>query len=513
MRIGIDVGGTNTDAVLVEGGTVLHEVKTATTAEVSTGVRHALELLLVDFKADQAVIDAAMIGTTHFLNAVMERRKLTRIAAMRISLPAAAQVKPYADWPLDLRQLVEASTYMIRGGHEVDGRPIVPLDRDAIRRAAREIRAKGLGAVAITAAFSPVNTSAEQEALAIFAEEAPEIAVTCSHDLGRIGLLARENVTLLNAALIELARTTIAGLERALAESGLKAPLYITQNDGTVSRADAALRFPVLCFSSGTTNSMRGGAYLSKTKEAVVIDVGGTTTDVGALVRGFPREANNIIHVGGVRSMFRMPDVTTIALGGGTVVDPADPSEIGPVSVGSRLSEAARVFGGDTLTLTDIAVAAGLVSLGDARHVADLDARFVQAAMETTQARIADAVDRMLPGPEPVPLIAVGGGAFLVPGAMAGIARVLQVPHHGVANAIGAAIAQVSGEIDRIYQDLPRAEALAQARRAAETRAIEGGGDPATLEVVDMEDIPMAYMPGNTLRVRVRVVGDLKRCG
>jgi N-methylhydantoinase A/oxoprolinase/acetone carboxylase beta subunit len=511
MQIGIDVGGTNTDAVLVERCRVLHEVKTATTADVTTGVRRALELLLEASGAERRRIDAVMIGTTHFLNAVMERRRLSPIAALRISLPAAAQVKPYADWPVDLRGLIEDATYMVRGGHEVDGRPIVPLDEDAIRKAAREIAAKGLGAVAVTAAFSPVNASAEEAARAIFAEAAPAVAVTCSHELGRIGLLARENVTLMNAALIGLAETTIAGFAGALAESGLAAPLYITQNDGTVAQAEAAVRFPVLCFSSGTTNSIRGGAFLSGLQDAVVIDVGGTTTDVGTLVRGFPREANNIIHVGGVRSMFRMPDVTTIALGGGSIVDPADPAKVGPQSVGHRLTEEARIFGGATLTLSDIAVAAGLLELGDPVRVAGLDPAFVGAALATAHGRIVDAVDRMLPGAEPVPLIAVGGGAFLVPGALPGISEVVRVPHAGVANAIGAAIAQVSGEVDRIYQDLPREAALAEARRGAEARAVEAGADPATLAVVDMEDIPMAYMPGNTLRVRLRVVGDLRR--
>ena len=511
MQVGIDVGGTNTDAVLVEHGRVLHEVKTATTADVTSGVRRSLELLLERSGVDREAVDAAMIGTTHFLNAVMERRRLRPIAALRISLPAAAQVRPYADWPADLRALVEDATFMVRGGHEVDGRPIVPLDEAAIREAAREIAARGLGAVAVTAAFSPVNPSAEEAARAIFAETAPEIAVTCSHDLGRIGLLARENVALMNAALIGLAASTVDGFARALAESRIEAPLYITQNDGTVVQAEAAVRFPVLCFSSGTTNSIRGGAFLSGLQDAVVIDVGGTTTDVGTLVRGFPREANNIIHVGGVRSMFRMPDVTTIALGGGSLVDPADPAKVGPQSVGHRLTEEALIFGGGSLTLSDIAVAAGLIELGEPSRVAGLDPAFVRAALGTAQARIADAVDRMLPGAEPVPLIAVGGGAFLVPESLPGISEVVQVPHAGVANAIGAAIAQVSGEVDRIYQDLPREQALAEARRAAEARAVEAGAYAATLQVVDMEDIPMAYMPGNTLRVRLRVVGDLRR--
>ena len=510
IQVGIDVGGTNTDAVLVEDGVVVHEVKTATTADVSSGVGEALQRLLEEAQADRNRIGAVMIGTTHFLNAVMQRRGLTPAAAIRIALPAAAQVKPFADWPTDLRSQVAATSYLIRGGHEVDGNPIVPLDREALRAAARDIQAKGLTSVGLTAAFSPVNASAERQALDILREEAPELSVTCSHELGRIGLLARENVTLLNAALIELAKRTIVGLQETLSKSGIAAPLYITQNDGTVSRAEAAGRFPVLCFSSGTTNSLRGGAFLSDRRDALVIDVGGTTTDVGALVHGFPREANNIIHVGGVRTMFRMPDVTTIAIGGGTLVDPTDPRSVGPVSVGHRLTQEARVFGGEALTCTDIAVAAGLVDLGDRSRVRDLDRGFVETVLATVHERIADAVDRMLSSLEPTPLIAVGGGAFLVPEAIEGISEIVTVPHHGVANAIGAAMAQVSGEVDQIYQHMTRDDALAAAEAAANERAERAGADPETLSVVDLDDIPMAYMPGNTLRVRLRVVGDLK---
>ncbi len=200
---------------------------------------------------------------------------------------------------------------------------------------------------------------------------------------------------------------------------------------------------------------------------------------------------------------FRMPDVTTIAFGGGTLVDPDDPRSIGTRSLGHRLEREARVFGGETLTLSDVAVAAGLVELGNRDFVADLAPGFVAAVLAETRARIADAVDHMLPGPEPVPLIAVGGGAFLVPNAVEGISAVRHVPHHDVANAVGAAIAQVSGEINRIYQDLPRAEA------AAAARAVEAGADPQSIQVVDREDIPMAYMPDNTLRVRLKVVGGL----
>ena len=116
----------------------------------------------------------------------------------------------------------------------------------------------------------------------------PGASITLSHDLGRIGLLERENVTLLNACLQDLARTTVAAFVDALRDSAIIAPLYLTQNDGTIMRAETAARFPVWCFASGPTNSMRGAAFLSGLDDGVVVDVGGTTTDIGYLKGGFP---------------------------------------------------------------------------------------------------------------------------------------------------------------------------------------------------------------------------------
>src|SRR5207248_2751652 len=128
--------------------------------------------------------------------------------------------------------------------------------------------------------------------------------------------------------------------------------------------AEVAEAYPVYSFASGPTNSMRGAAFLSRLADALVVDVGGTTTDVGALRHGFPREANNVVEVGGVRTLFRMPDLLSLALGGGTLV--ADgPLRVGPVSVGYQLTERALVFGGRDLTVSDVAVAAGLCDIGD----------------------------------------------------------------------------------------------------------------------------------------------------
>ncbi len=108
----------------------------------------------------------------------------------------------------------------------------------------------------------------------------------------------------------------------------------------------------------------------------------------------------------------------------------------------------------------------------------------------------------------PVPLLAVGGGAMLIPPTMPGISQVVHVEHSAVANAVGAAIAQISGETDQIFRDTQRDAAIKQAREDAVSRAVASGAVRETVRVIEVEDLPLSYLPGNALRVRVRVVGD-----
>ena len=413
-RIGIDVGGTNTDAVLIEGTRVLHAVKTTTSEDVLGGIGTALAELLAKAGPMGSGLDAVVIGTTHFTNAVVERRHLQRVGALRIGLPASASLPPFVDWPEDLAAAVRGVTEMVRGGHEYDGRPIVPLDRVGVRDAARRMADAGLTSVGITAVFSPLTAECEAAAEQIVREEMPDAGITLSHDLGRIGLLERENVTLLNACLRDLAQRTTEAFVEALRQSGIDAPLYLTQNDGTIMRAEIARRFPVYSFASGPTNSMRGATFLSGIENGVVVDVGGTTTDVGYLQGGFPREANAAVEIGGVRTLFRMPDLLSIGLGGGTEIAP-DGSRIGPRSVGFRLLEQGVAFGGEMLTATDVAIAAGRLELGDRARLSHLSPAFVSRMLERMGAMVAEAVDRMKTAAGDVPLLAVGGGSFLIP--------------------------------------------------------------------------------------------------
>jgi N-methylhydantoinase A/oxoprolinase/acetone carboxylase beta subunit len=506
-RVGIDVGGTNTDAVIVADGQVKAAVKAPTTVDVTTGIVNATRMLREQYPHVDDVA-AVLVGTTHFVNAVVQRRHLSKVAAIRIGAPATTALPPFVDWPEDLAELVNGGVWQLQGGHDYDGRRFVPLDRAEIRRAARQIGAAGLDHVAISAMFSPLDPSDEQAVAEIVREEHPAAAITCSHDLGGIGLLERENAALLNASLIALAKTTVRSFERAMASSGFNAPLFITQNDGTVTAAAQAITQPIYSFASGPTNSMRGAAYLSHLKDAIVADVGGTTTDFGNLQGGFPRQANSVVHIGGVRTLFRMPDLVSIGLGGGSLVSPKG-DQIGPRSVGFRLTEESLVFGGHTLTATDVAVAAGFISIGDPSLVKHLPKELIRSTLDRIRHLLEQNVDRAKTEAGNVILLAVGGGAILVPDRLEGVERVVRVEHGSCANAVGAAIAQVSGEVDQVFQGITRADAIAKAREVASERAVRAGANAATLSLVEAEDIPIAYLPGNALRVRAKVVGDI----
>ena len=512
IRIGIDVGGTNTDAVIMDGQNVVGSVKAPTSPDVTTGVSQALAGALKESGIAAADVNVVMLGTTHFTNAVVQRRDLAPTAAVRLGLPATAALPPMVDWPTDLRDAIGNHAYLAHGGHEFDGRAITPLDANELKKIAADIKKKRINTVAVSSVFSPVNTEVEKQAGEILAAALPGAHITLSADIGRIGLLERENAAIMNACLRDLARTVMNAFRAALDRTGIKGRFFLTQNDGTLMDAAFAERFPVLTFASGPTNSMRGAAFLSGVEEAIVIDIGGTTTDVGSLHKGFPRQATTSVEIGGVRTNFRMPDVFSIGLGGGSLVieDKQGGVTVGPRSVGYRLTSDALIFGGKTLTTSDIIVAAGKAEFGDRSKVAHLTGDLIARTRARIQDMAANAVERSRLSPDPLPLIVVGGGSILVD-AKVGDLDVVKPRHFACANAVGAAIAQVSGEVDRIYMlsKQTRDEALADAKRQATEAAVAAGAKAETVTIVDVEDVPLAYLPGNATRVRVKAVGEL----
>ena len=378
--VGVDVGGTNTDAVVIavneDPPQVLSSAKSSTTRDVTSGIQRAIAIAITDAKPSNTQrldITQINIGTTHFVNAIIQRKHLTKVSVIRLCEPSSRNVPPFSEFDGDLSQHIKGDIFMVDGGYEFDGRVIQTVSKNEIEECVRISLQNGINNFAVSGIFSAVRNQQEEETKNIILNFSPTASVTLSSDVGQLGLLERENAAILNECLKPLSKKTVESFADAIFVLGLNCPLYLTQNDGTIIDKDKVLSQPISTFASGTTNSMRGAAFFRCVKNAIVIDIGGTSTDVGVLRNGFPREASSEIKIGGVRTNFRMPDVLSIGLGGGSYVSLDPEVKVGPLSAGYNLNNEALVFGSEDdksksnlrrLTATDIAVAGNLCNIG-----------------------------------------------------------------------------------------------------------------------------------------------------
>ncbi|WWD16126.1 hypothetical protein CI109_100551 [Kwoniella shandongensis] len=514
LRIGVDVGGTNTDAVILDltpgsSQPVLSTHKTPTTPDITSGIQSAIHHTLLKAGIEKTQIQAVAIGTTSFVNSLIERdaSKLERVGVIRLAGPYGKLAPPFISFPYELRHVLEGPTFFAEGGLQVDGSEITEVDPLEIRGICAEIKRQGIKAIVVSGCYSPIDHDIRQEEFVreIIRAELPDVKVCISKEVANIDLVQRENATILNAALLGFAKTTVAGFIESTRALNLTCPLFLTSNDGTLMTCELAAKFPIKTFSSGPTNSMRGANFLANLGEggprketALVMDVGGTTTEIGVLLpSGFPRQAATYHELCGVPLNFSMPHVHSMGLGGGSRVrkDASGKTTIGPDSLGYRLQEQSRVFGGDILTTTDIVVAAGqATSIGDAQLVKHLEAEDISAAQNRIKQMIEAAVDSMKTSTQDVPVYLVGGGAILVPDELRGVSKVHRFPFYDAANAVGAACAQISGVVDT-FEDTSSSPVSA-VQKAVEQRAIAkavaAGADPLSTVVVESECIPIA---------------------
>jgi N-methylhydantoinase A/oxoprolinase/acetone carboxylase beta subunit len=515
-KLGIDVGGTNTDAVLIdENLKVAAEVKNPTSCDIFDGIIGAVRAVLKKSGVDRGEIGQAMLGTTQCTNAIVERKHLAPIGILRIGAPATVGIQPMTDWTEDIRK-VAVGTAMVGGGFEYDGKQLAELDVKAAAGFFRKMKEKNVKSIAISCVFSTVRNDHELAAAKLCREIMGEdVHVSISSEIGTMGLIERENATILNAALYEVAQRFTDGFAKSLTEEGITTKrVYLSQNDGTLMTMDYAKRYPILTVACGPTNSIRGASYLSKLDNALVIDVGGTTTDFGVIQNGFPRESGVAVTIGGVRTNFRMPDVVSIGLGGGSIVRqlPDGSVTVGPDSVGYEITSKALVFGGDTLTATDIAVRLGMADIGDKSRVAQIDLDLAGKAMDAIRQMVEDSLDTMKVSNADIDVILVGGGSIILPEHLSGAATVTKPEHFACANAIGSAISKVSGTYEKLinFDETARDTALEQAKAGAAELAVKSGAVRETVEIIDVEDVPLAYYPGHTSRVKVKAAGSLK---
>ncbi|CAF1316545.1 unnamed protein product, partial [Adineta ricciae] len=518
--VGVDVGGTNTDAVLVriEPGispVIVATNKTTTTADVFSGMLHSVRQVVQDVE-----VTAVMAGTTHFINALIQRRNLAKVCILRLCGPATHSLRPMSNWPDDLRQQVDGITALVSGGYFYDGSPIASLDEEEIRRIVRQALAKNIQSFCVCGVFSPCRSDQEKRVAEIIREESSDVYITVSHEIAGLGLIERENVSILNACLRPLALRTMKALKQALPH-GL--PLFLTQNNGTLLSLEQCARLPVFTFASGSTNSMIGAAHLTGIQNGIVIDIGGTSTDIGVIINGRPRQTHAKVYlVDEIRVNVSMPDVVSLPLGGGTVIHIDEDNDticVGPDSVGYELQTQGLAFGGQTMTTTDIALAAGLITkIG--HSTVEIPTSVIRQVLDHIKSTINRGIDRMKTNQEPVSVILCGGGSILVDikESFTDVTEIIRPPHFAVCNAVGAALCSVSGTIESIVDLLPssmdggfqRKFELDRLTQAVQRKCVQNGARSSTIRLVDIEQVPLTYYPGGYKhRVLLNAIGEL----
>lgn len=490
MRIGIDIGGTHTDAVAVDLGlNITAFAKTATTPDIVTGFTKVLTILLQNSPSISNII----VGTTYATNAILERKQLCKVGLLRLAGHQPETLPCCFDWPEDLQRALQVTTLTIDGGYECDGSEITPLNICQVEQALKTFLKNGIESLAVVGVFSPLNPKQELLVQDLVGGRLP---VTLSHEIGGVGIVERENGAILNAALKKVLKAGFQDIEEAIRSLGLNCPLWITQNNGSMMDFKTALKYPLLTLSAGPTNSFVGGAKLAGLQNAIVVDVGGTSTDVGIVQNGFPRRCLQRSSIGGVTLSEALPEVLSIALGGGSHINSL---KIGPHSCGYKLNKQGLSFGGEQFTLTDAALKLGDCRIPNAHpHRVPFSAEHCRQVMGEAAGMMERLIAKIALGETDLPVILIGGGAALFP-------QFRSPPFAAVANAFGAALAQVSVTVDTVVCLQEREKTLEDLKRNAIDKTVAKGGK--NVQIVDQQIIPYHYMPGEMARVIVRASG------
>jgi len=306
IALGIDTGGTYTDAVLLDyqSGEVLGAAKALTTRhDLSIGIEEAMARVI----REAGEVGLVSLSTTLATNALVEGK-----GAPVCALLIGYDEQTHADW---VRELNTDRIVFLSGGHTTTGEEITALDERAVRSAIAQ-HAPHVAAFAISGYFAPRNP-AHELAVKRLVQTMTGLPCTCGHELThRLNALRRATTVALNASLIPLVCDLIAAVERSMARLGVRAPLMVVKGDGSLMSAEVAKERPIETILSGPAASVVGAQHLASSPHAIVVDMGGTTTDIALVRHGRPALNPRGATVGRWQTMVEAVDVQTVGLGG-----------------------------------------------------------------------------------------------------------------------------------------------------------------------------------------------------
>ncbi|MDR3592394.1 MAG: hydantoinase/oxoprolinase family protein [Negativicutes bacterium] len=459
MLLGIDVGGTFTDAVVVDAGAVIAQAKAPTThGDLLCGVLAAMDMALEGIDAGR--LERVALSTTIVTNAVVEG-KTDRVGLLLMPGPG-----------MDITALVPEKPYLLSGYIDHRGRETAKPQEAEVAAACRELKDRRVFAVVGKFAVrNPMHEVTAAQWVNRFAE--PDYVTTGAAISGALNFWRRANSAYYNSAVWRPFGRFAAAINQAMTERGIQAPVYVLKADGgTMPLAAAALR-PVEAVFTGPAASVLGILALTTPQgEAVSLDIGGTSTDIALWRDGIPLFAERGARIAGYPTAVRSFWLHSVGIGGDSYVR----REQGKLAVGPMRQGPAMAVGGPVPTVTDAMIVAGLAAFGDkarateamrqvaaagqtpeeaAQSVLDEAADTIFAAIgamiDERAAEPVYRVDDIVHGSRPDPRTVVGVG-----GAAAGLAPLVArrlgvsctVPERAmVANAIGAAVARPTLEV------------------------------------------------------------------
>ncbi len=328
IGLGIDTGGTFTDAVLFDrdSGKLLAKGKVPTNhSDLVWSIREGIRSL----GPLTSKTGYVALSTTLATNAMVEGQ----------GAPVGLITAGFEfNWPLP-----PCEVRKVAGGHSVDGYALMPLDEKAVADAARYFSGR-VEAVAISTFFSVRNPEHELAAKSIVGQ-ITGVPVVCGHELtSKVGFRERTNTVVLNARLIPIIKSLIQAVKTTLEELGIQVPLMIVKSDGSLAEESQAMLRPVQTVLSGPAASILGAVHLTGLDDGVIVDIGGTTSDIGIVRNRVPQLQEEGATIGCWRTRVRSADITTLGLGGDSYIrwDKHDIFTLGPKRVQPLVSLAAN---------------------------------------------------------------------------------------------------------------------------------------------------------------------------